>query len=694
MFKKIIRIIIFAFCVLNVNMAFSANFYWVGADNDWGTATNWATESGGSTKHPNPPTSSDDVFFDSASSGYSDCHMHSSAVSKSIDCTGFTKNLELEAGLTVSGSITLVSGMGWSAGTQTVTINESGTLTSGGKSFYGLTLGGADSKTLTLGDNCTVTGTFTNSYIWTINSNNLNLQGHITGTSNKYIDGTASVNITGGANQTWTGNGGGIRNNFTINKSGNTLTLSGTCMKSTNTLTYTAGTVDCGTSTMQFGSAASQTTTVNANGINFNNVSFGSGNGTVTLSSNLSVDGTLTVSQTTTCNGNQINASGSFTLNGILSGTTDILLDGTGTWSGSQNLNNDITINTAGTITLGTTLNYRTGTCSYVAGTVVTTGNTFRVATNSTLDVDGITFNNMSFSGTTTLTGDILMSGVLSNFTANAILNGQKITCSGNFTITNGLQMSGTTDIFLTGGTWSAGALSSSNVQNDLTFDGNVTISGTVYYDTGTLLWQSGTITTTGSTLSIGGNTTINTSASGMSFNNFTMTAGIITLANTLDVNGNLTMGTGTFNQAGYQVNCAGNWTKAGTYTHGNGKVVFDGSGTSIINGASTFYDLTCIIPSKALSFESGVTQTIAHTLTLNGQASGTKVVLNRNGGSGTDRFTFDCTSPQAVTFVDVTNSNASTSNITATKSKNSGNTDSAEAAPHWIISGDGSQII
>jgi hypothetical protein len=75
---------------------------------------------------------------------------------------------------------------------------------------------------------------------------------------------------------------------------------------------------------------------------------------------------------------------------------------------------------------------------------------------------------------------------------------------------------SSSTGITLTGGTLSASG--SGNYRTTITFAGNVTVSGSIPCSTGSsFVYSSGTITTTGSTLSLAGTTTFNTS--GMTWN-------------------------------------------------------------------------------------------------------------------------------------------------------------------------------
>ena len=126
-----------------------ADRYWVGGTASWdGTAgTKWAATSGGPGGE-SAPTSADDVFFNASSTGTVTIAAGNTGA-KSITCTGFTGTLTGVASITVSGNITLVTGMTYSH-TGTVTINATSTLTTAGKTFSSLVVEGSG-ITVTLG---------------------------------------------------------------------------------------------------------------------------------------------------------------------------------------------------------------------------------------------------------------------------------------------------------------------------------------------------------------------------------------------------------------------------------------------------------------------------------------------------------------------------------------------------------------
>ncbi len=122
----------------------------------------------------------------------------------------------------------------------------------------------------------------------------------------------------------------------------------------------------------------------------------------------------------------------------------------------------------------------------------------------------------------------------------------------------------------------------------------------------------------------------------------YTLSAG-----ETLTVDGNLTIeATGTLDASATNTNISlsGNWSNSETFTPGTSSTVTftDNTVISNITGNTSFYNFTCSTASKNLTFEAGSTQTIANTLTLNGQASGTEIQL-RSSAAGT-QWTLDVT--------------------------------------------------
>ena len=195
----------------------------------------------------------------------------------------------------------------------------------------------------------------------------------------------------------------------------NTLTVSGNVtLVSTMTITTTSG-------TPLLSIITASTLTSNTKVFPYR-IAF-SFTGTFTLADNWTVGHLSCGATTCTINGNTLTNNGDLTLTATtITGTTNIILAGTGTWTGtSSSLKNNLTINTAGTITVSGIVNYNTGTLTYTAGTVVTTGSTLTIGASTTLNTNGITWNNITFSGASqtftinsllSSTGTILLSGV------------------------------------------------------------------------------------------------------------------------------------------------------------------------------------------------------------------------------------------------------------------------------------------
>lgn len=207
-----------------------------------------------------------------------------------------------------------------------------------------------------------------------------------------------------------------------------------------------------------------------------------------------------------TINGFNINISGSLTVGSsftalTISGTTVFNLVGTGTWSHSSSsiITNNLNINTAGTITISGTVNYRAGTLAYIAGTMVVTSSSLNITGSSittVLNISGMTLNNfgiVSSTSTITLSSDVNVGG---NFTIGAsanihTVNGFAINVSGNLVNNHDGSgySTGTTEIKLIGsGTITNGNGLTSTITLNITVNttGLYTLVGDFYYNRGT----------------------------------------------------------------------------------------------------------------------------------------------------------------------------------------------------------------
>jgi hypothetical protein len=301
---------------------------------------------------------------------------------------------------------------------------------------------------------------------------------------------------------------------------------------------------------------------------------------TYTLGNNLNVTGNISLSGATTSvfNGNILNIGGNLTVTtlAIVSGTTAFVFNGTGTWNHTASggyIQNNVTINTAGTLTLGTNIYYQTGTLTYVQGTVSAGTSTLNIGTATTLDTGGMTWANVSISTNVTsvsitlssalnTSGQLLLSGLTLSFSGGGLLNpsgslyikpfsinqtvtipnnltvtnltlatatgntgstntinGNSINITGNLTLTDFGVTSGTTTLNLTGtGSWTH-QNTTTTLRNNLNINtsGTITISGNIYYNTGTITHLGGTVIASSSTLFIN-STTIGLNTSGMTW--------------------------------------------------------------------------------------------------------------------------------------------------------------------------------
>ena len=612
-----------------------ATYYFTGnTNNNWGTATNWSTTSGG-TGDGAVPTSADDAIFDSLSPN---CTVNVSGSCKTITFSTYTNTITMTNGITIAGSITLGAGMGIS-GSGGLTVTATGTLTSNGKTWPNDFSISSNSQTYTLADNWTINGTATLREV--INGNTLNINGNLT--SNSPSSGTTLINIIG--NCTWTGNSTNrIGNSITVNCGANTLTISGAVSIGGGTYTYTSGTVVTTGSTVY---AITSGSTFAWSGITFDTFNFNATGVTNTLTQNINTIN-LTTTSITTCNGSAINITGNLSMNRTLSGTTTLNINGTGsqTWSVTDTTQGILQLNTninksSGTLTVSGTVLYNTGTLTYTSGTVTTTGSTLTIITTTTLNTgtstlsmpNGIIWNNVSTgstplsSFTLTLLSDLRVTNLSVTMINSAILslNGFTTYISGDLTLgnTQGI-LSGTSNIVLNGtGTWSTSL--AHRLRNNLTINtsGTITIGTNVYHDTGTLTYVAGTVVTTGSTLTVNNTSFINTGTStvempnGIIWNNITFNAGSVTctLSSDLRCSGTFTITSATtFNNNNIYV---------GSLSHNANTF---GTSAFILNGTGSWSSLSNIV-----SFNPNLTINTTGTITL-----GTNVVKN----SGTITYT------------------------------------------------------
>jgi hypothetical protein len=197
--------------------------------------------------------------------------------------------------------------------------------------------------------------------------------------------------------------------------------------------------------------------------------------------------------------------------------------------------------NYVGTITFNANISVNTSVNLGTGGYTQAGGGAFGLVINlaTTITSNGVSWNNLlTFIGNTAtytladnlnVTGNIVLSGTSSiTFTGNILYIG------GNLTVSSTATVLGTTTFNFNGtGTWSYPSIGL--IRNNITIDtlGTLTLSGNIYYNTGTLTYISGTVVSTGSVLNISLATTFNTS--GMTWREISITSGTQTLISDLN---------------------------------------------------------------------------------------------------------------------------------------------------------------
>lgn len=597
----------------------------------------------------------------------------------------------LSSNWTITGNTTITNSSAAFSGAYTLTagtliLGAAYSLPSAQLVIGGLSLG---AYTLTLTDNVTATGTFTVTGNATLSGAYTLSSAGLSGSSTFTLASTNStVKLTGG---TWSWGTGNITTNISFDGD---VTLSGTLPFLTRTITYVSGTITQGTSTLNIKGSCAITTP--ATNMKWYNITVNTATSDITLGGALELTGTLTCTTTArfyggygvtapTCLFNGASSisvvlSADWTVGNVTVTTSTCALDADGgagyyfiitgdftqtgvsvsgsagkkftppegttkTWSCSTNnifLGGAVRFEGPGTTRFGTNVGSTSTTVfTYVGGTIDAQTN------NSTLNVYGTTtFNtppaDMTFcnirqyfsGGGLSLSSDLEATGTLT-IAANSSIGGtgKKLYCNGlsgssTFTLTAG----GTSDIYITGGTWSWGT---GNITINIYLDGDVTLSGTIPFLTKTITYVSGAINQGTSVLNIKGNCTLDTN--GMSWYSITISATTtLTLSSNLSATGTLTLraalttaGAGTLtvgaiaNQtSGYTHTLGQNWYCTGetTITQAttlNGNNLYTG-GLQITALNKYITGTTNIIMNGTGTLSTGISAYIQNNLTIN----------------------------------------------------------------------------
>ena len=421
--------------------------YWVGGNDNWDATagTKWSLTSGGAGGEA-VPTSTDDVFLDNGA-GTGNVTIAATSTCQSLTCTGYVGILAGTSQLTVALDFTLSAAMTYSytgsifmgkAGVASnwntfgKTITEINHLVSTGK----LTLLSNITVITFIGINSGVSyldGTFNIEVTGTLNSQN----GQIIGV------GSTTLSITG--NATWTGasTASGFYQALAITVNCTTLTITNYISLATNaSLIFVAGTIDSSAAILQLRGGTGMVLDLQDNTFATFICLLAS---TVTILSGFIITGNFTISQSLTSTGAyNVYAGGNLTTTQNVIAEFTLTLNGTGVWTSGSVFGCycDLVINTAGIITVsGSVRCSNNKSITYTAGTVITTGSTIYFVGNTTINTDGISWNNIgfittstkTFTSTITVLGDVLFV----NGTHTLAGVGFFTSAGGNFSVNN-----------------------------------------------------------------------------------------------------------------------------------------------------------------------------------------------------------------------------------------------------------------
>ncbi|MBZ0167426.1 MAG: hypothetical protein K8I00_11525, partial [Candidatus Omnitrophica bacterium] len=603
----------------NTNWFFGSGTIWDGGgvDNNWTTPQNWLGD-----VVPSPTdvaifdiTSSKDATIDGnitimgllVDSSYTETITQGSGITVDLGTYGYSQ----EGGSFVASDTTINVAGDWNYSAGTFTANTSTvildatagtqTVTSGTISFNDVTISQTD-DTLVINGTMDINGDLSITSVAIMNTGTLAVAGDVT-TTDALISGTAIVHFDGATDQTLSASGGtGELTGVSINKTGGTLTIQDTINIDDTGWTYTAGTVDAGTSTVVF----TDTATVASGTMMFNNVSIimAAGTDNLAVTGTMDVNGSLTITVLANLTAGDITVAGNVV-------TTDTAVDGAGIvvidGAGAQNLNAaggtgelpGVRIDkTGGTLTIQDNINIDGGGWTYVAGTVDAGTSTVIFTDSLTATAGTMSFANLSIAGGSTaiisVTGTMDVSGTLSLISLSTINSGP-VTVSGNVvTVDSGV--GGTAIIILDGA--GAQTLSASGGTGELPgaeidkSGGTLTIQDIINIDTGGWTYTMGMVDAGTSTVNLTNTMTVVTGT--MSFANVSVnasSAGVITVSGTMDVGGTLTItSVGSINSG--PIAAGGNVVTVDTGVGGTSLILFDGAGSQTLSAAGATGEL------------------------------------------------------------------------------------------------------
>lgn len=571
-----------------------------------------------------------------------------------------SSDISIAGGFTISGTGVFnenTGSMTFDGGT--ATINVLTTETFNNLTFAPTTLGAT--KTVSASDTLVVNGTLTLTE-GNVNQGTIPAPGTIQAKgdinqASTFDGGTARLDINGTGTQTFTGSATTTTGNLpdiNINKASGTLNLAGTIRtdgRGAGAWTYTAGTVNAGTSTVVWDGGMTVTGSHTLNNLTFSDA----GTRTISAGTTITTTGTFTYTDGTIATGT-INAQGDITQasttdggSGLLeiTGTANQLFTGNATTS-AGNLPDVLINKTGGTLTLSGTIRTQgsgADAWTYTAGTVdaITNDSTVVFAGANTITSTGMSFDNITFtaSGTKTLGSNLDVDGNLTISGGTFTTSGSdfSINVAGNWTNTSNFTTNSSTITFdgtsgtqtLNSGGDSFFNLVHSGASTLQLVTNNLTVTGALTNSAGTFDGNGRTNTVTGLATISGGEYQASTAT--QTFNGgLTISGGTFTgSTGAVDINGNMTLSSGTLAAPTGTFSVSGNWDKTGgTFTPGSGTVTFDAAaGTQTLNSDGvSFNNLT--------HSGAGTLQIITNNLTVGGTLANSAGTFDMNGLTNT----------------------------------------------------------
>lgn len=398
---------------------------------DWNSTTTWAESA--------VPTSADAVVA-TATSGPLTINA-AGATCASLVLTGYTSTFTINYDFTVAGSVTLAGTI--VAGSTSLfligTASGTSTYTSNGINWpAGIRFNTSSGASKVFSGTWNIAGKLYFGTSSICSGGTLNISGGINAASgNSSYSGT--VNVLGGVIEA--GGTGAAFGASTFNLNGN-ITVGTNWRVPTGGITHVGGIITTTGSTLTVNSVSFNYT---GSAITWNNLILASS--TTTLLSDMYIGGSVTTTTGATnpiinSSGFSLYVAGDFIYSGTsaqMSGTATIIMNGTGilSTSTSATFSINITINTIGTITLGT-VRFSGKILAYISGTVITTGSTVTIFSSSTLNLNGIVLPSLTFSNATAST--VYTHTLISNLVCNTLVftggNGGTTSLTGNYSVT------------------------------------------------------------------------------------------------------------------------------------------------------------------------------------------------------------------------------------------------------------------